>query len=80
MPLTFEPFRQWFAQQKDGSRPKRKTDLYSECGFSSNTCGKIWNDRFPVRSEVIEKLCQVYGLRIEQVIEYREDETKCDTK
>ncbi len=65
--LTFEPFRVWFI--KTG---KPRTDIRTDCDFSPSTVAKIWNDRFPVRSDVIETICKTYGLRIEEVIEYRE--------
>lgn len=73
MGLTFQPFRDWYAGQKDGSRPKRKTDMYTECNFSPSTVAKIFSDGFPVRSDVIETICRVYKLPIEQVIEFRRD-------
>jgi DNA-binding Xre family transcriptional regulator len=66
--LTFEPFRIWYDRQK-----KKKTDMYTECGFAPGTVAKIFSDGFPVRSDVIETICRVYGLRVEQVIEYREE-------
>lgn len=64
--LTFEPFRIWCVKKR-----KNRTDLNKECGFAPATVAKIWHDRFPVRSDVIEKICRTYGLRIEEVIEYR---------
>ncbi|WP_309479244.1 helix-turn-helix domain-containing protein [Brevibacillus agri] len=51
---------------------KPRTDIRTDCDFSPSTVAKIWNDRFPVRSDVIETICKTYGLRIEEVIEYRE--------
>lgn len=65
--LTFEPFRIWYT--KTG---KPRMDIRDDCNFAPTTIAKIWRDRFPVRSDVIETLCRVYGLRIEEVIEYRE--------
>lgn len=73
MPLTFEPFRTWYSKQKDGSRKKPKKHMIEECGFSWTTVNKIWADRFPIRSDVIETLCRVYKLKVQQVIEYRRD-------
>ncbi|PZM63726.1 helix-turn-helix domain-containing protein [Paenibacillus dendritiformis] len=67
--LTFEPLRKWFT-----SKDKNRTEMYKTCGFAPTTVAKIWDDRFPVRSDVIEKICRTYNLRIEQVIEYKEDE------
>ncbi|BFH18247.1 hypothetical protein J6TS7_20670 [Paenibacillus dendritiformis] len=65
--LTFEPFRIWLVKSK-----KSNTEVLNDCGFSPTTVAKIMKDRFPVRSDVIEKLCRVYHLRIDEVIEYRE--------
>lgn len=67
--LTFEPLRLWFDRNK-----KRRTDLRIECGFSPTTAAKIFSDGFPVRSDIIETICRVYNLKVEQVIEYRVDE------
>lgn len=67
--LTFEPFRIWIVKAK-----KSRMDVIRECKFSSTTTAKIWSDTFPVRSDTIETLCRMYGLRIEEVIEHREDE------
>ncbi|REK68032.1 MAG: hypothetical protein C6P35_03425 [Cohnella sp.] len=47
--------------------------MIEECGFSWTTVNKIWADRFPIRSDVIETLCRVYKLKVNQVIEYRPD-------
>ncbi|WP_371755239.1 helix-turn-helix domain-containing protein [Ferviditalea candida] len=71
--LTFEPFRIWYDRQRnpETGKKKKKTELYGDCGFSSNTGAKIWNDDFPVLSDTIETICRVYGLRIDQVLEYR---------
>ncbi|MFB5269318.1 helix-turn-helix domain-containing protein [Paenibacillus enshidis] len=67
--LTFEPFRIWYDRQK-----KKRTDMRLECGFAPGTITKIFSDGFPVRSDIIETICKVYNLRIEQVIAYREVE------
>jgi DNA-binding Xre family transcriptional regulator len=67
--LTFEPFRLWIVKAK-----KSRMDIVRECKFSRATSAKIWNDGLPVRSDTIEALCRTYGLRIEEVVEYREDE------
>ncbi|GKS15077.1 hypothetical protein YDYSY3_60770 [Paenibacillus chitinolyticus] len=69
--LTFEPFRIWYDRQRSGNQKKKKTDMYEECGFAPRTVAKIFKDEFPVRSDVLETICRVYGLRIEQVISYR---------
>lgn len=66
--LTFEPFREWCVKQK-----KKRTDLIRECGFSPTTVAKIFGDKFPIRSDVLETLCRVYRRKIHQIIEYRED-------
>lgn len=69
MSLSFEPLRKWFVKEK-----KKRTEMYETCRFSPTTVAKIWDDRFPVRSDVIETICRTYKLKIEQVIEYKEDE------
>lgn len=69
MGLTFEPFRIWYMRQR-----KKKTDMYSECGFAPATVAKIFSDGFPVRTDVVERICEVYDLRVEQVIEYRKED------
>lgn len=69
MALTFEPLRKWFVKEN-----KKRTEMYETCGFSPTTVAKLWDDRFPIRSDVIETICRTYHLRIEQVIEYKEDE------
>lgn len=69
--LTFEPFRIWYDRQR-----KKKTEMYVECGFSPATVAKIFADGFPVRSDVIETICRVYSLQIEQVIAYRWEDSK----
>jgi len=48
-------------------------DLQKETGFSPTTASKVWNDRFPVRSDVIETICGTYGLSVEQVIRYKKE-------
>ncbi|RUT38695.1 XRE family transcriptional regulator [Paenibacillus anaericanus] len=66
--LTFEPFRIWWTINKGP-----KMDLTKETSFSPQTASKIWKDRFPVRSDVIETICSEYGLSIEQVIRYKKE-------
>lgn len=66
--LTFEPFRVWFIKHHPTNS---KEDFRTETGFAPNTAAKVWKDRFPVRSDVIERICETYDLRIEQVIEFR---------
>lgn len=73
--ITFEPFREWYNQQMDGSRKKRRLDLLNECNMSPTTAQKIWSDKLPVRTDVIDKLCDVYGLRVDQVIKFVKEET-----
>ena len=64
--LTFEPLRLWFKANN-----KQRTDMYKDCGFAPQTVAKIWNDRFPVRSDIIDKICDTYDLQIEQVIKHK---------
>jgi len=73
--LTFEPFRIWFMRSG-----KSKMAMQAECGLQPTTAAKVWNDRFPVRSDVIEKICRTYNLRIEQVIEYRSEVESIESK
>lgn len=63
MGLTFEPFRIFFVKQK-----KDKMELVEKVGLSPRTASKIWKDRFPVRSDVIDRLCEYYDLEVEEVI------------
>ncbi|WP_028559003.1 helix-turn-helix domain-containing protein [Paenibacillus pinihumi] len=66
--LTFEPFRHWCFVNK-----KERKDVAAETGFSMPTIGNIYNDKFPFKTDTLETLCRVYGLRVEQVIEYKQD-------
>jgi hypothetical protein len=64
--LTFEPFRVWFIK----NHPTRdKMDFIKETGFAPRTASKVWKDRFPVRSDVIDRICETYGLHVHEVIE-----------
>jgi len=42
-----------------------------ETNLSRSTFQKIWKDDLPVRSDVIDKLCETYNLEIEEVIRRR---------
>lgn len=71
--LTFEPFRIWFIKyHPTGSR----MDFIKETGLAPGTAAKIWNDRFPVKTDLIVLLCSTYNLRIEQVVEFRKGKRK----
>ncbi|WP_374049711.1 helix-turn-helix domain-containing protein [Paenibacillus larvae] len=48
--------------------------MYIDCGFAPQTVAKVWGDRFPMRTDVIEKICKTYGLRIEQVLVWKNEE------
>lgn len=67
--LSFEPFRIWCVKQKKG-----KMEVLEELGISTATAAKIWKDIMPIRSDTIEVLCRTYGLRVEEVIEYKPEE------
>lgn len=69
--ITFEPFKIWHLKQK-----KRKGDLYVECGFSPTTVAKIWKDDGDTdfRLSIVDRICSVYKLKVEDVIKYKEDE------
>lgn len=65
MALSFEPFRVWFVTKHPTGK---KGDLEKETGFSPVTVAKVWHDRFPIRSDVIERLCETYDLEVHEVI------------
>ncbi|GGE28286.1 hypothetical protein GCM10011571_32980 [Marinithermofilum abyssi] len=65
MALTFEPFRVWFVKHHP---TRRKMDFQKETQFSPQTAAKVWEDRFPVRSDVIDRLCETYDLEVHEVI------------
>lgn len=67
MGLTFDPFRVWFVQNHP---TRRKMDFQKETGLSPQTSAKVWEDRFPVRSDVIERICATYRLQPGQVIAF----------
>jgi len=73
MALTFAPFRAWFVTQHHSGK---KGDMEKECGFSPVTVAKVWHDRFPIRSDVIDRLCEVYDLEVHEVISRKRDEGK----
>lgn len=66
--LTFLPFRMWCL--KNG---KKRDDVAKDAALSLNTVNDIYNDKFPFKTNTIEALCRAYQLRIEEVIEYKED-------
>jgi len=68
--LTFEPFHVWWTINKG---PNRKMEFQKETGFSPQTAAKVWNDRFPVRSDIIDTICETYGLEVHQIIKYKRD-------
>lgn len=63
MALTFEPLRIWFVKKK-----KDKGDLVKDIGVSPTTAAKIWNDRLPLRTDIIDRICEEYDLEVEEVI------------
>lgn len=64
---TYEPFRVWFITQHP---TKRRSDIPKETGLSRHTITKIWNDEH-VKTETIERICETYNLRVEQVCQYK---------
>lgn len=73
MAITFEPFRNYYnLLTKENNQRKNKEDLIKETGFSRGTAQKIWYDGMPNLS-VIDTLCSVYQLKVEQVIRYMDD-------
>lgn len=70
MGLTFEPFRIWFIKYHP---TRKKMDFQRETGLAPSSAAKVWEDRFPVRTDLIEKVCQTYKLNIEQVLCYKHE-------
>lgn len=66
--LTFEQFRIWCLKNN-----KERKHVAVEADISLPTVHNIFNDKLPVRTDTIEKLCKTYKLRIEEVMEYREE-------
>jgi DNA-binding Xre family transcriptional regulator len=62
--ISYSPFRQWFVTYHP---TQKRMDFQKECGLSSRTAARIWNDR-PVNTETIDKICNAYNLRVEQVM------------
>jgi hypothetical protein len=68
MGLTFEPFRVWFVKHHP---TRKKMDFQRETGLAPSSAAKVWEDRFPVRSDVIERICETYDLKVEEVIQMK---------
>ncbi|SHF20808.1 hypothetical protein SAMN05444392_11083 [Seinonella peptonophila] len=66
--FTFEPFRIWFTTSHT---TKRKMHVQKELGFGTKTMSKIWGDQFPMRSDIIAKICLTYDLKLDQVMRMR---------
>lgn len=66
--LTFEPFRIWFIKNHPTNS---KVDFRNETGLANSSAAKVWKDRFPVRSDLIDRICETYNLDIQQVVQYR---------
>ncbi|MDH6674939.1 DNA-binding Xre family transcriptional regulator [Paenibacillus sp. LBL] len=73
--ITFKPFRDWYDSQMDGSRKKRRGDFLKECQVTPTRAQKIWEDRMPVKTDIIDKICEVYGLKVEQVIAFKHEDS-----
>lgn len=63
--ISFRPFRQWAAKDPNIKLPK---DLIS-AGLNPRTANKILNDE-QVHTSTIGRVCQFFGLKVEEVIEY----------
>ncbi|MBD1373959.1 helix-turn-helix transcriptional regulator [Hazenella sp. IB182357] len=66
--ITYEPFRLWYVKHFPNHS---RNDIAKETGLSRHTITKIWNDNH-TKTETLERICETYKLRIEQVCEYRE--------
>jgi DNA-binding Xre family transcriptional regulator len=47
-------------------------ELVEKVGLNSRTASKVWKDE-PVSWDTVDKICNYYGLRIDQVIEHVPD-------
>lgn len=66
--ITFQPLRDWF----DDKRWNRYF-MCDDVGLSPTTVNKIWGDKGPVKTDVIDRICTAYDLSIEQVIRFEMD-------
>ena len=66
--MTFEPFRIFCLKNRKGRK-----DVIAETGLGSTTVHRIFNDSHPVLTDTLETLCKTYNLKIDEVIEFRED-------
>lgn len=67
--ISFAPFRAWYVNEHPTGQ---KQDMIKELNTSWKTVSKIWGDKLPVRTDVIEKICNTYGLTLDQVITLKE--------
>lgn len=65
--ISFEPFRIWCA--KVG---KIRQDIRRDTNLSRPTLDKIWKDEL-VRTDIIDRICSQYDLRIDEVCVYRKN-------
>lgn len=65
--LSFEPFRIWATIHQ-----KTRKQVAMDCEVSLPTIYRVWKDE-PVSSELIHKLCSVYDLPIQEVMQYKKD-------
>jgi len=63
--ISFEPFRIYCVKNN-----KKQKDVRDETGLAHATVNKLFNDK-PIKVEVVEKLCEHYDLKVEEVIEYK---------
>lgn len=67
---TYEPFRLFYVRTYSDLN---KSQIARETGLSRHTITKILEDRH-VKTDTLERLCRTYGLRIEQVCQYKPDD------
>jgi DNA-binding Xre family transcriptional regulator len=74
MALTFEPLRIFFVKKK-----LDRMELINKVKLSPATASKVWNDRFPVRTDTIDRICEYYDLEVHEVIRrVKKEETHVD--
>lgn len=70
--LSFAPFRSWFVTKHPTGK---RMDFQKETGFSPSTAAKVWADKLPVKSDIIDRICETYNLQVNEVIKYEKGET-----
>ncbi|ARR10652.1 helix-turn-helix domain-containing protein [Paenibacillus bovis] len=70
--ITFEPFRAFYNTLGTSKSKKSRFDLLQEANISKDTANRIWYDG-NVSLEIVNRLCQTYGLQLHEVITYVEE-------